>query len=264
MVMDASHGEQGNEMAIASAGGALAAFFGAIVPGPVGLMAGAALAPYTILLVQRAAAEWGRKREVVEDAALEAAAPIGPEEFCAILGEDPALIALAQTIAQAASASGNDGKLRGLGTLLGGAVARRGDRLEETQMLAAALADMESPHAVVLDVLTRPAPDSDERRRAATGVQAERPHLFPSRAQNQTVSIAARQVAWLPEQIADEVPMPSGFVPTCLGVLSLHGLAQAVPALDGFQRYMITDLGRALAAAMTPRPREVRTAQERQ
>jgi hypothetical protein len=158
-------------------------------------MAGAALAPYATLLVQRASAEWGRKREVVEDAALEAAAPIGPEEFCAILSEDRALMALAQTIAWAASVSGNDGKLRGRGALLGGEVARRGDRLEETQMLVAALADMEAPHAVVLDVLTRPSPDSDERRQVATEGPADRPHLFPNRAPNQAGDNSYRQRA---------------------------------------------------------------------
>ncbi len=227
----------------------MAAFLGAVVPGPGGAILGAALTPCATRLVEATAAEWSRNRQAVEDVALNVSGT-GSEEFCDILSVDPALIALTQKIAWAVSQSGNESKVRGFGALLGGAVARRGDRLDETQMLVAALADMEAPHAVILDVLTRPAPDSDEQRRAAAGVPADGPHLFPSRAQNQAVTVEARQVAWLPEQIAAEAPMASGFVLTCLGVLTVHGLAAAVPALDGYQRFMITELGRGLAEVM--------------
>jgi hypothetical protein len=248
-LMEEAPNRPARELAIGSAGGALAVFFSLAIPDPsASLLVGGALAPYTTELVRHVAVEWRRKRVVVEDAAV-AAAAVAPEEFCEILSEHPALIALAQKIAWAASMSASEPKLRGLGALLGGAVAMRGDRLDETQLLAAALSDMEGPHALVLEVLTQPPPDSEERRRWAAGTPAEA-QLFPSRAQDQAVSLEARQVAWTPEQIAAELPIDAALVLPCLGVLTFHGLAESVPALDGTQRFFVNNLGRALAEVM--------------
>jgi hypothetical protein len=247
--MDEAQETPARDMAIASGGGALAVLFSLVIPEPsVSLVAGGALAPYTTELVRRAAAEWRRKRELVDDAAMEAAR-LPAEQFCAILSNDPTLIALAQKIAWAASVSASESKLRGFGALLGDAVARRGDRLDETQLLTAALSDMEGPHALVLEVLTQPSPDSEQRRREAAGALADA-HMFPSRGQDQAVSLEAREVAWKPEQISAELPIDSALVLACLGVLTFHGLAESVPALDGMQRFIVTDLGRALAEVM--------------
>lgn len=85
-----------------------------------------------------------------------AASGLGDEEFCARLSGSQELLALAQKILWAASISGNEHELRTLGQLLGGAVKVRGDRLDEAQVLAAALADLEAPHVVVMDILRGP------------------------------------------------------------------------------------------------------------
>jgi len=45
--------------------------------------------------------------------------------------------------------------------LLGGGVANRGDRLDEIQLLVDALADLDAPHALALNVLAGPAPDDE-------------------------------------------------------------------------------------------------------
>ena len=124
------------DIAIASLGQVLAAIWGLAIGGPgiAGAVASAALGPIGEQMMERVAAEWTRKSDVVAESALETAG-LGPEEFCDILSGDPALIALAQKILWAASVSGNDRKLSALGALLGGAVASCGDRLDETQLL---------------------------------------------------------------------------------------------------------------------------------
>src|SRR6266496_2888972 len=143
------------EMAVSAIGTAFATLLGFVVlpAGPLtAATAGAMLTPYTTRLVELAAAEWHRKSELVAETAL-AASGLGDEEFCARLSGNPDLLALAQKILWAASVSGNEHKLQTLGQLLGGAVKDCGDRVDEAQVLAAALADLEAPHVVVLDVL---------------------------------------------------------------------------------------------------------------
>ena len=147
-------------MAVSAVGMGFAALLGCVAL-PAGAaaaaVAGAALTPYTTRMVELAAAEWRRKSGLVAETAV-AASGLGDEEFCARLAGNPDLLALAQKILWAASMSGNEHKLRTLGQLLGGAVKDRGDRLDEAQVLAAALADLEAPHMVVLDVHFGPAP----------------------------------------------------------------------------------------------------------
>jgi hypothetical protein len=201
--------------------------------------------------------EWGRKGNLVTAAALQASG-LGPDEFSGILAGDPALMGLAQRILWVASISGNDHKLRVLGGLLGGVVASRGDKLDETGLIVAALTDIDVPHTAVLEVLTRPAPDDEKyARKAAADAEAARakeenpasftipPHRDPDEL------LAYEPGAWLPEQIEEQLPMPPGFVRACLSVLTRHDLARALVAYGGAQRFKITDFGRAMLEAMS-------------
>jgi hypothetical protein len=115
----------------------------------------------------------GCKSNVMMAAALQESG-LGPDEFCDILARDPAMMGLAQRILWTASISGNAHKLRFLGGLVGGAVASGGGKLDEIDLIVA-FTDIDTPHAAVLEVLTRPAPD-DERygQKAAAGTEAER------------------------------------------------------------------------------------------
>ena len=216
-------------MAVAALGHVFAAILGGAFGGPVAPFLTAALDPLTTRWMELAAAEWTRKSQVIADAALEASGLSDPEEFLEILDDNPELIALSQKIMWAASISGNSHKLRTLGALLGGVVASRGDRLDETQLLVSALADIEEPHTVVLDILTQPAPDDQVyRRKHAKDVKAARakaanPSSFripPHRDQSELM--AYEPGAWLPEQIQKQLPMPPGFVFACLSVLTRH------------------------------------------
>jgi len=136
------------------------------------------------------------------------------------------------TIIWAASISGNSRKLRTLGAFLGGAVASRGDRLDETQLLVSALADIEEAHTVVLDILTGPAPDDEKYGRKhdedveAARAKAANPHSFRIPPHRDAGEVMAYEPgAWLPEQIQEQLPMAPGFVLACLSVLTRHNLA---------------------------------------
>jgi hypothetical protein len=229
------------EMAVSATGAALAALLGCVMlpAGPDVAAAGAMLTPYTTRLVELAAAEWRRKSELVAETAV-AASGLGDEEFCARLSGNPELLALAQKILWAASMSGNEHKLRTLGQLLGGAVKDRGDRLNEAQVLAAALADLEAPHVVVLDVLTGPAP-----------------HHAAMLARSDEVPDPGW---WLPAQVQANTPMDPEFVLACLSTLTRHGLATTATGLSGIPTFGLTELGRVLAEVMRqasgPRPHE--------
>ena len=148
-------------------GGTLAATLGAAT-GPLAPFTAAAILPLTTRMAELMLAELGRKNSVVTAAALHASG-LDPEEFCEILAGDPAEMGLAQKILWVASTSGNEDHLRVLGGLLGGAVAASGDKLNETRLIVAALDDIDAPHTAVLEVLTRPAPDEEEQKRATAG-----------------------------------------------------------------------------------------------
>lgn len=225
--------------------------------GPAAPFLAAAFTPATTRLMEKVAAEWTRKGEVLAQAALSASGLSDPEEFCEILSGEAELIALAQKIASAAAESGNVHKLRALGALLGGAVARHGDRVDETQLLVAALAAIETPHIVVLDLLMRPAPDDEKYREKATveavRTQKDRPGTFtvPPRRDSGEAMSGYEPSAWLPEQIREQSPMEPGFALACLSVLSSHNLVTALGTYGGGARYKITDFGRALVKVMS-------------
>lgn len=196
--------------------------------GPAAPVVTAIATPPAIRFAERVAAEWRRKSNVVAESAL-AAYRLNPEDFCEALTADPDMIALTQQVPWAASVSGSDQKLRALGDLLGRAAACPGDRLDETQVLVAALRDLEGPHLLILEVLTGPAPGKWE---------------------NGSV------IGWLPDQVSARVNLDPEFVPACLSALTRHGLATTVGVLDGGQRFVVTRPGQAIALAMRGMARE--------
>ena len=223
------------ELAANATGLGLAALLGcvALPVGPVAAaVAGAALTPYTTRMVELAAAEWHHKSELIAATAA-ATSGLDEEEFCARLSGNPDLIALAHKILWAASMSGNEHKLRTLGQLLGGAVKDRGNRLDETQILAAVLAELEAPHVVILDLLSRPEEEYRERMN--------------------TTGPLAGLFWWRQDLVEANTPMNRAFVLACLNALNRYGLV-----FEHNARYALTELGLALAKVMRqarrPRP----------
>jgi len=102
--------------------------------------------------MERVAAEWRRKNNVVADSALQTSILDTPERLAEVLTGDPSMIALTQKILFAAAVTGNERNLRAFGALLGGAVRRHGDWPEETNLLIDALADLEDLHVMIMDV----------------------------------------------------------------------------------------------------------------
>ena len=208
------------------AGGAVLAIFLASVTGPLAPFVAAAATPPTTRMAELMVGEWRRKARVVTESAL-GASGLDPEDLGEALTGDPGLIALTQKVFEAAAVSGNEQKLRGLGELLGRAAANPGDRLDEAQVLVAALADLEGPHLLVLDVLTQQAPG-----KWATG----------------------SLIGWTPMQVRARVSLDPEFVLACLNALTRHGLAAPLSGtgLAGGeeQRFEITRLGEAIALAM--------------
>ncbi len=159
-------------LAVAAIGQAFGAFMGLALGGrDLGLILAAGLASWGEKWMQDIAAEWTRKGNIVADAALTTSRINGAEQFFGVVIGDPRLIALMQQIAWAAAISGYEPKLQALGAFLGDAVARS-DRLDETQLLVSALADIEKPHIAILEILTEAAPD-DDKYAAKAAQQAE-------------------------------------------------------------------------------------------
>lgn len=98
---------------------------------------------------------------VIATSALRTSGLGSPEDLAEALTSDSGMIALTQKILFAASVTGNDRKLRAFGNLLGGAVVRHARRLDETNLLVDALADLEDQHVVITDVISAPPPIGD-------------------------------------------------------------------------------------------------------
>jgi hypothetical protein len=255
-------GTGSREIVVTALGGGLAAILG-LATGPFAPVTTALFVPGTTRMADLIVSEWSRKSNVVTATALQASG-VDPDEFCEILEGDPALMGLAQRIMWVASISGNDHKLRVLGGLLGGVVGTRGDKLDETGLIVAALADIGTPHAAVLDVLTRPAPDDDmyaQKTAEVADVRKEaadraRPGVDPPGGYSIPPYRDADELmtyephAWTPAQIEAQLPMPPGFVRACLSVLSRHDLARALSTYGGTQRFKLTDFGHAMLDAM--------------
>jgi hypothetical protein len=197
-------------MAVVAIGAAFAAILAAGT-GPLAPIIAAAATPLTTRMAELAAAEWRRKTDVVAESALEYSG-LDPEDFCDALGGDPALMALAQKILLAASLSGNDRKLRALGSLLGDAMATH--RLEENGLLVDALADFEDSQARVLNVLAGVAPDDEDVRRLA--------------GEPMTASDPSR---WLLADVETKVPLASEFVLACVNTSAMRPAVHMSPRL---------------------------------
>jgi hypothetical protein len=202
---------------VVEAGGLLFAVFLGAGAGPVaGLFVTAAVTPLTRRMAEKIAAEWSRKSNVIAESALPACGLGNLEDFGDALTGDPDMIALTQKIFLAASATGNNRKLRTFGALLGGAIKREGHQLNEVNLLIDALEDLEDPHVAVMDVIAAPPPD-------------ERP-------------------GWLPTQVQAEVGIEPDLVLACLNMLIRHGLADTDnDTMGGIPQFKLTKLGRALA-----------------
>ena len=111
-------------------------------------------------------------------------------------------------------------KLRALGRALANALTDADALVDEDQLIIGALADLEAPHARVLDLLLTkkcmyaPVRGSSRgpRWEAAELLEQERP--------------PRRYAAWESEQIMVVLANLSGAVPTVLGTLQRHGLVQ--------------------------------------
>lgn len=216
------------EMATQAVGTAFAAFLGLAVGGPIGSIIGAGLTPYGIRWMEHAAAEWKRKSQIVAESAISASEIENPDDILQTLSEDPALTALTQRILFAAYMSGNESRLRALGALLGKAITRRGDWIDEAHLLTSVLSEIEKPQVVTLDILNREPPDSDTQRR-------EHPDIEPS---------------WLIGQVRSQLPMNPELALACLNNLVRHGLVETLSTYGGGSRYRITSFGRSLAEVM--------------
>jgi hypothetical protein len=224
-------GPSGRDLAVNVAGAAFGVFLAAGT-GPLAPFLAPTITPLTTRMAQKVAAEWSRKSGLIAETAVQASRLSDAEEFCGTLTGDPEMIALTQKILWAASMTGNEHKLRAFGALLGGAVGRRGERLDETQLLVTTLADLDTPHMIILDVITGLAPDA-EGQTTGSGTP---------------IDPAAN--GWLPGQMEDKVPLEPALIPACLNELVHHGLAGTQATYGGGQRFLITDYGRALATAM--------------
>src|SRR5262249_36585035 len=149
--------EQRRQAAITTAVSGVSAFIGYRLGGPIGAITGAGSVPYGVELVNRIQAELVRKGNIIGDAALEAS-QMSTDEFYEALLTRPELAPLMEKISRAAAESGYEGKLRALGTLLGGAV-RSYRPFNETSYLIDALTDIDEPDVLVLEILTRQPPD---------------------------------------------------------------------------------------------------------
>jgi hypothetical protein len=203
-------------MAVAVVASAFVAIL-ALGTGPAAPVVTAIATLPAIHFAERVAAEWRRKSNTVAASALRASGFADPEAFCEALTSDPDMIALTQKILFAAAVTGNEGKLRALGEVLGRAAG--GQPLDETNLLIDALADIEEPHVTVMEVIDRPAPEG-------------RP-------------------GWLPSHVQAEVDLQPDLVLAVLETLNRRGLTDADRNIYGAApQYMLTSLGSLLLSVM--------------
>jgi hypothetical protein len=129
----------------------------ALPAGPAAPVVAGLITPPITRIVERAAAEWRRRTSVGAQAALSTSGITDPEAFCQALTGDPGMIALTQKILFAAAVTGNDRKLGALGAALGRAA--QDHDLDETNMLIDALAAVEEPHVIVMEIISSEPPE---------------------------------------------------------------------------------------------------------
>jgi hypothetical protein len=210
-------------MTVSAAGATLAVLLAAPA-GPAAPFLAAAMTPLTTRLAQKVDEELRRKTTVIAETAVRTSGIYDPEEFCEALTSTPEMIGLTQKILFAATVTGNQTKLRALGAILGTAVGRRHNQLDETNLLIDALTDLEAPHVVVMNVIAEPA-------------------WAPPKYDN-------TKPGWLALEVQNEVAIEPDLVLAILSMLTRHGLAKSTQVLDGETRYELTTFGNALAAQM--------------
>ena len=205
-----------------------ASAFAALVGYGVGDASGAVLAnalgPLLARILRRALPEWRRNAEVALEAAADSA-QLPPEEFLSVVENDPRLSALALRVLESVRFSANERKIRALGALLGGEVARRGERVDEALLLADAVSQLEAPHVLVLEAM-EVFERREHERRAATNDPND------------------KKVAWF-EPLAEISGLPNHVVQLALATLVRSGALSPIPAWD-VQGYELSEAGRAV------------------
>jgi hypothetical protein len=182
---------------LAGGGGGLVGF---LVGGPVGAFLGGAASP----AVESAVEEAWRKRVGRSDLALRAAAASANEDVASLverIGDDVQRQELLLRVLQAAGAGTLPSKIVALGRVL--AAGLNDDAVDESFILAGALAEMEAPHVQVLRILNM------ANGAPVTGL----PDLN----------------WWLPDHILQRLPGYSVVLPAVLQTLGRHGLVRNPP-----------------------------------
>jgi hypothetical protein len=201
----------------------------ALPAGPAAPVVAALAAPLMARMAERVAAEWRRKTCVVAETALSTAGIADPEAFCDALTSDPGMIALVQKILFAAAVTGNDRKLHALGAVLGRAA--QGHRLDETNILIDALAALEEPHVIVMEVIASEAPEN-------------RP-------------------GWLSQHVQAKVALKPDLVLAVLSTLTRYGLAGSDRNVYGsVDQYMLTRFGHLVLDLMRQAANAEETAEQ--
>lgn len=223
----ASDGESNlPQRAVAAGVGGLA---GAAVGGPVGAVVGAAGGVALEPLIERMWAEVsadGRRRGVY---VVETAARIAgddPEGFAVKMGATEESRLLAGTAISAATRTTYQPKLLALARVLAAGVENEAPQVDEEQLFIAALADLEAPHVLLLDVLARYVPRL-QRSESGVALVAE-----PSSGS------ATRRPAWNTSQLTAARPQLESVLPGLLGTLQRHGLCAPSDSLaKAFEAY---------------------------
>ena len=218
---------------------------GAVIRGPPGAIAGAALAP---LLEPFAEKVWGelrcdaQQRQGETFAAAQEVMGGDPEELeRLILASDQSRLQAGIALA-AASRTTWPPKVRALGrALAAGVVATDDARVDTEPLIMAALADIEFPQGALLELLTCHWPGFTGEK----GITAE-----PFGARQAGMPFAAGQRIWSPGDIGLARPALRPVLPSLIGTLQRHGLAaQSSNTGDPFgrtgktmQRRFISDL----------------------
>jgi hypothetical protein len=199
----------------AAAAGA-GAMFGAAIPGPAGQIVGAALGAFLVPFAKKVWEELsGDAQERIVTALSAAEEVIGSPEELERLATSSEKARLQTGLAMsAASRTAWPPKVRALGrALAAGLMATDDTQIEVEPMIMAALADIEFPHASLLELLLRYWPSVEEGRILA------RPYA------DTTDTWQVGQRVWDPGDIFLVRPNLRPVLPSLMGTLQRHGLA---------------------------------------
>lgn len=177
------------------------------------------LAPLTKRAAQCVSSEWEQNCSVALKAA-ERASGMSREELEEAISVVPGVIPLTIRVLFAAGMNGYDATLKGMGATLGHAV-REPERIDEAELILAAIAGFAPSHRAVLEALE--AKPEDEH--------------------------------WGDENLPEHVNAPRSIVGLCVSALQARGLVRIHAGFGGVVPYNITELGRTVLAVL----REVET-----